>query len=94
MDLKVDYYRLFFRALANEERLSIIKLLHENREMCAQDVEKHFYMEQSTTSHHLNLLKKAGITKSRKLGRHIMYSLNTEIFGNAIKEFQTFFFSH
>ena len=35
------------------------KLLKKNVEMYAQDVEKHFYLEQSTTSHHLNTLRRA-----------------------------------
>lgn len=48
----------FFKALANEERLEIVKLLKKNTEMFAQDIEHRFYLEQSTTSHHLNMLKK------------------------------------
>ena len=66
----------FFKALANEERLQIVQLLKKNTEMFAQDVEKHFFLEQSTTSHHLNILRRAGITKSRKDGRKVFYSLN------------------
>ena len=66
----------FFKALANEERMQIVRLLKKNKEMFAQDIEKRFYLEQSTTSHHLNMLKKAGITKSRKDGRKVFYSLD------------------
>ena len=69
-------YIKFFKALSNEDRLEIVKLLHKHKEMCAQDVEKHFYLEQSTTSHHLNTLKRAKITKSRKKGRNIFYSVD------------------
>ena len=78
----------FFKALANEERLEIIKLLKKNTEIYAQDVEKHFYLEQSTTSHHLNTLKRAGITKSRKEGRNIYYSMDYENFQKTLKEFE------
>ena len=52
------------------------KNIKKNKEMFAQDIEKRFYLEQSTTSHHLNMLKKAGITKSRKEGRKIYYSID------------------
>ena len=55
--IKNDNYIKFFKALANEERIEIIKLLKKNGEMFAQDIERHFYLEQSTTSHHLNMLK-------------------------------------
>ena len=57
-----------FKALANEDRIEIIRLLKKNKEMCAQDVEKHFFLEQSTTSHHLNTLKRSCLTKARKKG--------------------------
>ncbi len=66
----------FFRALGNDERIEILKLLKENKEMCAQEIEKHFFLEQSTTSHHLNTLKNAGIVNTRKSGRNIFYTLN------------------
>ena len=70
----------FFKALANEERIEIVRLLKVNKEMFAQDIEQRFYLEQSTTSHHLNMLKKAGITKSRKEGRKVFYSIDYDSF--------------
>lgn len=82
-----DQYIKFFRALANEERIEIVKLLKKNDEMAAQEVEKHFYLEQSTTSHHLNMLKRAGITKSRKDGRNIYYSIDEDEFNKTWNKF-------
>ena len=70
----------FFKALANEDRIEMVRLLKDNDEMFAQDVERHFYLEQSTTSHHLNILRRAGITKARKDGRKIFYSIDFESF--------------
>ena len=87
LDLDNKTFVQFFRALANEERIEIIKLLIKNNELAAQDVEKHFYLEQSTTSHHLNTLKRVGVLKSRKEGRHILYSINSESF---IKSWEIF----
>jgi len=84
-----DHYIRMFRALANHERIQIVLLLKKNQEMFAQDIQRHFYLEQSTTSHHLNLLKKAGITKSRKEGRKIFYSLHLENFLSIWKEFES-----
>lgn len=88
----VEDYIKFFRALANEERIEIVKLLKKNHEMAAQDVEKHFFLEQSTTSHHLNTLKKAGITKSRKQGRNIYYSLDIDSFKEVWERFESVIF--
>ena len=75
-----EKYIKLFKALANEERLQIISLLKKNKEMFAQDIERRFYLEQSTTSHHLNMLKKAGITKERKEGRKVFYSIDFDSF--------------
>ena len=75
-----DTYIRFFRALANEERIEIIKLLRKHKELAAQEVEKHFFLEQSTTSHHLNTLRRVGITRARKEGRNIYYSVDQESF--------------
>ena len=82
-----NQYIVLFKALANEDRLKIIQLLLKNKEMCAQDVEKHFYLEQSTTSHHLNTLRRAGITKSRKKGRNIFYSIHHDSFVSLLTAF-------
>jgi len=80
-----------FKALANEDRLKILALLKENNEMSAQEVEKHFYLEQSTTSHHLNTLKRSKLTKSRKQGRHIFYSLDQKNSKVGVKKFLELF---
>ena len=80
-----------FKALSNEERIEIVKLLLKNREMFAQDVERHFYLEQSTTSHHLNILRNAGITKSRKEGRKVFYSIDNPRFLETWKLFEYMF---
>jgi ArsR family transcriptional regulator, arsenate/arsenite/antimonite-responsive transcriptional repressor len=86
----LDKYIQLFKALANEERLEIVRLLKKNKEMCAQEVEHHFFLEQSTTSHHLNTLKRAGITKARKEGRKVFYSIDSESFSTIWNGFSTF----
>tara|TARA_B100000427_G_scaffold65888_1_gene52404 strand:- start:2910 stop:3185 length:276 start_codon:yes stop_codon:yes gene_type:complete len=87
-----DTYIKFFKALANEERIEIVQLLKKNGEMFAQDIERHFYLEQSTTSHHLNMLKKAGITKSRKDGRKVFYSIDSNSIKLIFDSFDTIIF--
>jgi len=87
-----DTYIKFFKALANEERIEIVKLLKKNGEMFAQEIERHFYLEQSTTSHHLNMLKKAGITHSRKEGRKVFYSINSDSIKLILDSFDTVIF--
>jgi len=63
-----------FKALSDETRLRIIKLL-EKGELCVCDITAALDMVQPKVSFHLNALKEAGLIKDRKAGRWIHYSL-------------------
>ena len=82
MENRNDYVK-FLRALASEERLSILEELESKGEINATEVEKKFFMEQSTASHHLNILYKAGIIEPRKTGRNIFYHIKE----NSLQDF-------
>jgi len=64
-----------FKALSDETRLRIIKLL-EQGELCVCDITAALDMVQPKVSFHLNALKEAGLIKDRKQGKWIHYSLN------------------
>ncbi|HDK17549.1 MAG TPA: metalloregulator ArsR/SmtB family transcription factor, partial [Nitrospirae bacterium] len=66
---------LIFKALSEETRLRILKLL-ENRELCVCDITDALNMTQPNISFHLGMLKEAGLIKDRKNGRWIHYSLD------------------
>ncbi len=80
-------FKKLFKALASDERIEILRLLKKNGEMFAQDIEKHFYMEQSTASHHLNTLLRAGAVTNRKSGRYIYYALQKDSISKMLDEF-------
>jgi ArsR family transcriptional regulator len=65
---------MIFKALSDETRLRIIKLL-EKGELCVCDITAALDMVQPKVSFHLNTLKGAGLIKDRKAGRWIHYSL-------------------
>ncbi len=64
-----------FKALSDETRLRIIKLLEEG-ELCVCDIVAALDIVQPKVSFHLSALKEAGLIKDRKQGRWIHYSLN------------------
>jgi len=70
----IDKQSRFFKALADETRLKILKLL-EIREMCVCEVMVALGLTQPTTSHHLGILENAGLVKNRKEGKWVFYSL-------------------
>jgi len=69
-----DKQSRFFKALADETRLRIVKLL-EIREMCVCEVMVALSLTQPTASHHLGILENAGLVKDRKEGKWVFYSL-------------------
>jgi ArsR family transcriptional regulator len=71
---------LVFKALSDETRLRIVKLL-ENGELCVCDIVAALDIVQPKASFHLGVLKEAGLLKDRKQGKWIHYSLNeTDLF--------------
>jgi ArsR family transcriptional regulator len=64
-----------FKALSDETRLRVIKLL-EQGELCVCDITAALDMVQPKVSFHLSALKEAGLIKDRKQGTWIHYSLN------------------
>lgn len=68
-----------FKALSEETRLRILKLL-EQGELCVCDIVAALEMIQPKVSFHLSVLKEAGLIRDRKQGRWIHYSLDSSDF--------------
>ena len=77
---------LFLRSLANEERMKILALIIK-KPVPAQEIEKLFYMEQSTASYHLNMMRRAGILSCHKEGKRAIYSYNEGSLDNQYSDF-------
>lgn len=79
-DLKeLDDKTEILKALADPNRLQILYLL-KFRDLYVCEIMEVLERPQSTTSHHLNLLRKAGFIKSQKEGIWTLYKLkNSEI---------------
>jgi ArsR family transcriptional regulator len=69
-----------FKALSDETRLRILKLL-ENGELCVCHLVAAVDMAQPKVSFHLKALKEAGLVKDRRQGKWMHYRLNeSELF--------------
>jgi ArsR family transcriptional regulator, arsenate/arsenite/antimonite-responsive transcriptional repressor len=76
------------RALGDSTRLKILDLLkargrsccdliaRDERGLCACDIEKAVGLSQAAVSHHMGLLRRAGLVHAEKRGRWIYYSRN------------------
>src|SRR3954469_17014833 len=64
-----------FKALADPTRVSIVNRLAATDECCVCDLTDAFDLSQPTVSHHLKVLKDAGLVESRRRGTWAYYRL-------------------
>lgn len=79
---------LVFKALGDPTRLRILELLRsrgksccdliarEERGLCACDIERAVGLSQAAVSHHMDLLRRAGLVDAQKRGRWMFYRRN------------------
>jgi ArsR family transcriptional regulator, arsenate/arsenite/antimonite-responsive transcriptional repressor len=75
-----------FKALNDQTRRQILELLKKN-DMTAGEIADAFDITRPSISHHLDLLKQAGLVESVKEGQFITYSLNTTMVDEILKWF-------
>lgn len=63
------------KALSDESRLRILKLLLGRKELCVCEIEAALNLSQSKVSRHLTVLRSAGLVEDRREGLWIFYSL-------------------
>ena len=77
MDLSEKKTAEMFKALCDENRIRILKLL-QNGEKCACVLLDDLHISQPTLSHHMKILCDSGIVVSRKEGKWMHYSISPE----------------
>lgn len=75
---------LAFKALNDKTRREILELLRK-RDMTAGEIAEQFDISFPSISHHLELLKRAGLIESEKQGQYVTYSLNTTVLDDIMK---------
>lgn len=75
-----------FKALADPTRRRILELLAQG-DMTAGEIAAHFSMTKPSVSHHLNILKAAGLISDQRKGQSIVYSVNLTVFQELVKWF-------
>lgn len=67
-----------FKAFNDETRRKILDFLKE-KDLTAGDIANLFAISKPSISHHLDILKRAGLVSSIKKGQFIYYSINTTV---------------
>src|SRR5436309_439120 len=73
-----------FRLLSDETRLRILFYLAQNQELHVTDLCERLGQSQPAVSHHLALLRVAGLIEPRREGKHNYYSVRTDHFGELL----------
>lgn len=67
-----------FKALGDVNRARIVRALSIEDELCVCDLASIMEVSTASASHHLRSLSRQGITKSRKVGKMVYYSLDDD----------------
>lgn len=73
------------RALSDPTRREILRALREG-DLSAGDISARFPITGASVSHHLNVLREAGLVQSERHGRNIVYSLDATVFQEFMEE--------
>ena len=75
---------ILFKALNDKTRRDILELLRK-KDLTAGEIAENFKISKPSISHHLDLLKQAGLLEAVKEGQFIYYSLNTSVLDEILK---------
>ncbi|HEU4453109.1 MAG TPA: autorepressor SdpR family transcription factor [Longimicrobium sp.] len=78
------------RALGDPTRREILKVLREG-DLTAGEIAALFPMTAASVSHHLAVLKEAGLITAQRNGRNLIYSLETTVFQEFLQEMMSLF---
>ena len=76
----VSHLAEVFKLLGDETRLQIVLLVSRHGELNVTELCRLVDHSQPLVSHHLALLKTAGVIEKRREGKHNYYSVNRELF--------------
>ncbi|MDB5252484.1 MAG: winged helix-turn-helix transcriptional regulator [Flaviaesturariibacter sp.] len=80
---------LLFKALNDQTRREILELLRTG-DLTAGEIADRFSISKPSISHHLDLLRQAGLVESVREGQFITYSLNSTMVDEIVKWFLQF----
>lgn len=69
-----ELHAQLLKSLAHPRRLEIVHLLRD-QELCVSDIYEMLDLPQANISQHLMILRDAGVLKTHKVGKQIVYSL-------------------
>lgn len=82
---KLESVANMLKAIAHPMRIAILSMLEDGKRMTVSEIHKQLGLEQSSTSHHLGILKDKGVLSSKRDGKNTHYFLKHENFAKVIE---------
>lgn len=73
------------KAIAHPIRIAILDYLENGKKLTVTEIHELLQIEQSTTSHHLGILKDKGVLVSKREGKNTYYFLKYENFSSIVE---------
>jgi len=72
------------KAIAHPMRIAILNYLEDGKKLTVTEIHEKLGIEQSTTSHHLGILKDKGVLCSKREGKNTFYFLKHNNLSNIV----------
>lgn len=72
------------KAIAHPMRIAILNFLEDGKKLTVTEIHELLNIEQSTTSHHLGILKDKGVLASQREGKNTYYYLKHDNLSNIV----------
>ncbi len=75
---RLDDAANMLKAMAHPMRVAILNILSNEKKLTVTEIHQTLNIEQSTTSHHLGILKDKGVLRSERQGKNSYYFLKNK----------------
>ncbi|HBS85656.1 MAG: transcriptional regulator [Bacteroidetes bacterium GWF2_38_335] len=82
---KLENASNMLKAIAHPMRIAILSFLEDGAKLTVTEIHEKLKIEQSTTSHHLGILKDKGVLQSKREGKNTYYYLKHESLSKIIE---------
>ncbi|MBW6535691.1 ArsR/SmtB family transcription factor [Mariniphaga sp.] len=86
---RLDTAANMLKAIAHPMRIAILKHLEGGKKLTVTEIHELLGIEQSTTSHHLGILRDKGVLCSKREGKNTYYYLKYEILSQIVDCLET-----
>jgi DNA-binding transcriptional ArsR family regulator len=86
---RLDTAANMLKAIAHPMRIAILKHLEGGKRLTVTEIHELLGIEQSTTSHHLGILRDKGVLCSKREGKNTFYYLKHEILSQIVDCLET-----